>query len=117
MNEYYHFGSVYDARSASRLLLEVIEIPKDGPDREALSKDPYEMFRVSLSRRERLPEDLHQAMIMWSFHPHLQAPAKMYVEWIDFLEEKETPAQKSGKRNIQNMYRLASGFFRSFWDV
>lgn len=72
-----------------------MEIPSDEKEREELSKDPYQMLQVALSRREKLPDDLHQAMMVWSFHPQLSYTAKMYVEWLDFLNSCPQPTTKS----------------------
>lgn len=62
-----------------------IPIP-DGTEREMLAQDPYRMCRIAFSRKERLPEDLHRAMIMWSFHPDHSYCVKLYIEFLDFLD-------------------------------
>lgn len=61
----------------------------DGTEREMLAQDPYRMCRIAFLRKERLPEDLHRAMIMWSFHPDYSYCVKLYIEFLDFLDSME----------------------------
>lgn len=59
----------------------------EGPERENLSRLPHMMLSISLSRRERLPEDLHQSMVMWSFHPDFHDCTRMYFQWVSIVEQ------------------------------
>jgi hypothetical protein len=61
----------------------------EGEEREKLSKNPAMMLSISMSRRERLPDDLHTAMVMWSFHPDKQKICKFYFDWVAACEHKD----------------------------
>lgn len=65
-----------------------LPIPEGEPEREKLSKDPRMMLSISMSRRERLPDDLHQSMVMWSFHPEFQLICKLYFQWASLCENE-----------------------------
>lgn len=72
----------------------------EGPERENLSRLPHMMLSISLSRRERLPEDLHQSMVMWSFHPDFHDCTRMYFQWVSIVEQtnKKTFLQEVAKK-------------------
>lgn len=80
-----------------------LPVPEEESERDALAKDPRRMLSISMSRRERLPDDLHQAMVMWSFHPEYHLICKLYFEWASFcdgLEEKKFSLFDSVKRRL-----------------
>lgn len=79
-----------------------LPIPDEGTEeREELSKNPRDMLSISMSRRERLPDDLHRAMILWSFHPDFHLLTKFYFDWVAAVEHKE-----------ENLFaKIKKGFF------
>lgn len=90
-----------------------LAIPK-GSDREELARDPRRMLSISMSRRERLPDDLHQAMVMWSFHPDFHTICRFYFDWVSVCEHG--PAERfslfdSIKRRLS--WRMS---FRRLWS-
>lgn len=66
----------------------------EGAEREELAKDPARMLSISMSRRERLPDELHTAMVMWSFHPEKKSICKFYFDWVEACEHKEKTGSK-----------------------
>lgn len=82
------------------------KIPDGRDEREKLSKDPESMLNLSISRNERLPEDLHTAMVMWSFHPEKKQICKFYLDWIETCEDKD---------DTSGMFRRVFEFKRSLF--
>lgn len=97
----------------------LIPIP-DGTDREMLAQDPHRMCMIAFSRKERLPEDLHQAMIMWSFHPDFSYCAKIYIEFLDFLDSmkpKNSSFSLFGFLGIGNRLKSDSRSLATFCEI
>jgi hypothetical protein len=67
----------------------------EGLEREKLAQDPYRMCQTAFSRKEKLPDDLHQAMIMWSFHPEFSFCTKYYLEFLEFLDSISDEGKKT----------------------
>jgi len=47
---------------------------------------PVRMYMHSLSTQERLPDELHEAMLFWSFDPRASDTVVSYLNWVDSLE-------------------------------
>lgn len=51
-----------------------------------LIQSPERMYMYSLSTHEKLPEDLHEAMLLWSFDSKQSFFVKSYLEWVEMIE-------------------------------
>jgi hypothetical protein len=65
-------------------------------ERELL-KSAMDMYLYSLSIKEKLPEDLHKAMLLWSFDPKSNEYVKLYLEWVDTCEKRKLSREKFEK--------------------
>lgn len=57
--------------------------------KEKWTQSAEKMYMLSLSTRERLPEELHNAMILWSFDLKSKPYVQMYLDWTKHCEEME----------------------------
>lgn len=83
----------------------------EGAEREELAKDPARMLSISMSRRERLPDELHTAMVMWSFHPEKKQICKFYIDWIAACEYRD----KNGLTFFETLKEKMSWMMSSAW--
>jgi hypothetical protein len=51
-----------------------------------LMESPERMYSHSLSTCEKLPDELHEAMLVWSFDSKKSEVVRMYLEWVDRME-------------------------------
>ncbi len=51
-----------------------------------LIESPERMYSHSLSTCEKLPDELHEAMLVWSFDSKKSEVVRMYLEWVDRVE-------------------------------
>jgi len=56
---------------------------------EKMMSDPMAMYLHSLRTFARLPDRLHEAMLLFSFDPSYSSYVKMYMEWVCACEERE----------------------------
>lgn len=70
--------------------------------KEQLMSSAIEMYFYSLSIHDKLPEDLHQAMLLWSFHPEQKNYVKEYLTWVETCEKRKIQKIKFQK----TMYRM-----------
>jgi hypothetical protein len=69
---------------------------------EQLMASPMDMYMYALAIRDRLPENLHQAMIMWSFDPKQNEYVQMYLEWAKSCEERKTAKKRWERKFARN---------------
>lgn len=69
---------------------------------EQLMASPVDMYLYSLAIRERLPEKLHQAMLMWSFDPNQNEHVQRYLEWVESCEERKVAKERWEKKFARN---------------
>lgn len=72
----------------------------EGPERDRILQDPHRMCLMAFEYGSKLPPDLHQAMIMWSFHPEFSYCAKYYLEFVDFLDSLKRERVSFWRRGI-----------------
>lgn len=59
---------------------------------------PEKMYLRSLATNEKLPERLHEAMIVWSFDSSSSFYCKLYLDWVSHLEKMQSYREKMNKR-------------------
>lgn len=64
---------------------------------ENVKKDPEKMYILALKTRKELPEELHQAMMLWSFDSNCTY-VKMYLDWIKHCQEIDLIRDKYNKK-------------------
>lgn len=69
---------------------------------EQLMASPMDMYLYALALRDRLPEHLHQAMIMWSFDPKQNLHVQAYLEWAKSCEERKIAKERWDKKFARN---------------
>jgi len=69
---------------------------------EQLMASPVDMYLYALALRDRLPEHLHQAMIMWSFDPQQNQHVQAYLEWAKSCEERKIAKERWDKKFARN---------------
>lgn len=69
---------------------------------EQLMASPVDMYLYSLSLRGKLPENLHQAMLMWSFDPKQNEHVQEYLKWIALCDERRTFRERMNKSFERN---------------
>lgn len=65
-------------------------------------KSPEKMYTLSLRTQKRLPDRLHEAMVMWSFDPAQSAYVKMYIDWVDHCEEMNAARERLERQQINH---------------
>lgn len=65
-----------------------------------LTSSPRDMYLYSLETKEKLPEHLHEAMMLWSFHPdpEIKEYVKMYLDWTERCEVRRKYKEKFERR-------------------
>ncbi len=66
--------------------------------REELISSPEKMYSLSMSTRSRLPEDLHNAMLLWSFDPNYAYYVQMYLDWSSHCDRMKECRERFDKR-------------------
>ena len=66
--------------------------------KEKLLNSPIDMYLYSLSTKQRLPDELHEAMLLWSFDIELNEYVKSYLSWIKTCEERKLSREKFEKQ-------------------
>lgn len=80
-------------------------------EKNKIRSDPAAMYMYSLRCMERLPNDLHEAMLLAAFDPAHSSMVKHYLEWAISCDERAIRADKARKqeefhrRSIKVMYR------------
>lgn len=67
---------------------------------EKIKKSAEDLYIHSLIIHGRLPEDLHNAMMLWSFHPTESTYVKEYLIWADLCEKRQK-SRDSFEKKIQ----------------
>lgn len=65
---------------------------------DQLMNSAMEMYLYSLSIHDKLPEKLHEAMLLWSFHPEQKNYVKDYLIWVETCEKRKIQKIKFDKR-------------------
>lgn len=63
-------------------------IPLSESDEEAMMSNPQSMYLYSLRTHKRLPGRLHDAMLLFSFHPEFRDEVRHYLDWVVACEER-----------------------------
>lgn len=75
--------------------------PVGDPRREQLMRNPEAMWNASLSARTRLPDDLHEAMMLWSFDPKQSHWVQYYADWVDHCD-----SMRALRENFERQRRI-----------
>lgn len=72
--------------------------------------DPFEMYLLSIRTRRRLPDQLHGAMLLWSYDERYGGIVKDYLEWAEHCRERDRMENSLRKRirDIERNERLLS---------
>jgi hypothetical protein len=88
---------------------------------EQLMASPVDMYLYSLAIRDRLPENLHQAMLMWSFDPKQNEHVQAYLTWATSCKERKVAKERWEKKFARNerimkvlMIALGASLFAMF---
>jgi hypothetical protein len=78
-------------------------------DEDKMKSSPSDLYLHSLRIQQRLPQELHDAMMLWSFHPDGKEHARMYLEWVEHCELREESRIRFERRmkNIERFHSLA----------
>lgn len=71
-------------------------------DKEKIKGDPVAMYIHSIRTSSRLPEDLHESMILHAFDPAHSESVRGYLEWARSCEERD--ARDAEYRRRQSMF-------------
>lgn len=74
-------------------------------DMETMKGDPMAMYLHSLRTFSRLPEKLHEAMILHAFDPDYSKSVRDYLEWVRSCEERD--ARNADHRRREAMFDRA----------
>jgi hypothetical protein len=72
-----------------------------------VKSSPSDLYLHSLRIKQKLPQELHDAMMLWSFHPDGKEHARMYLEWVEHCELREESRIRFEKR-MKNLDRTHS---------
>lgn len=64
-------------------------------ERKSIKSDPAAMYMYSLRCMERLPDDLHEAMLLAAFDPTHSWMVKHYLEWAIACDERAIRTEKA----------------------
>lgn len=76
-------------------------------DEDEIKSSPSDLYLYSLRIKQRLPQELHDAMMLWSFHPDGKEYARMYLEWVEHCELREESRVRF-ERRMKNIDRAHS---------
>jgi hypothetical protein len=68
--------------------------------KEQLISSPADMYLYSLALKDRLPDELHNAMLVWSFDPEEKAHVQAYLSWVASCDERKR-ARKDWERKME----------------
>jgi hypothetical protein len=69
---------------------------------EQFMASPRDMYLYALALRGKLPDHLHQSMMMWSFVPKQNQYAQMYLEWVTSCEERKLAKERWERKFARN---------------
>ena len=61
---------------------------------ENIKTSPEEMYLLSLKIHQKLPEELHDAMILWSFNVDKKHIVQDYLFWVHHTEQRKNYREK-----------------------
>lgn len=80
------------------------DIPPCPPE---LISSPEKMYMYALRSRRRLPEELHNAMMMWAYDPACKTYVVMYLDWIKHCEKMDGYKARMRRRELMGDKALA----------
>lgn len=63
-----------------------------------MKHSPEEMYRHSIRMGRKLPDELHEAMLLWSFDPMHEDTVREYLEWVKTCEARKKYRSRMDKR-------------------
>lgn len=76
-----------------------------GVNEDDFISSPEKMYMLSLRTHNRLPDRLHEAMVMWSFDPAQSDYVKMYLDWARHCDEMRASRERF-ERVMRNHDRI-----------
>lgn len=69
---------------------------------------PQELYSISLRIGRKLPDQLHNHMLLWSFDDEHIHVVKDYLEWVEHCERRDEATERTRKRieSIEKMDRI-----------
>jgi len=67
--------------------------------------DPEELYLFSLRTGRKLPEELHNHMLLWSFDERGSRVAKDYMEWIEHCRLRDETVERT-RRRLRDIERI-----------
>ena len=90
-------------------------------DPRDIESSPMKLYFYSRRTAKKLPQNLHEAMLLWSFDEEGKPYAKAYLNWIDECERRVDAKVRFERKCLLMtiICWLASGlsFFSFFWRV
>jgi hypothetical protein len=75
---------------------------------------PEKMYTYALRSRKRLPDEFHNAMMMWAYDPNYKQYVVMYLEWVKHCEDMEGCRARMRRREMVGDKVLFSSTAMSF---
>lgn len=75
-------------------------VPLSDSDVEKMISDPQAMYYHALRTHKRLPERLHEAMLLFSFHPEFREEVRQYLNWVVVCEERDARMESYKKSEL-----------------
>ena len=82
---------------------------------EGMKGDPVAMYLHSLRTFSRLPEDMHESMLLHSFNSATHGTVRDYLDWVRTCEEREEK-MASFRRREKIIDRLVVGSMIIAWS-
>ena len=107
MQEYDFYSWCHELNADGRFRLSypervalALETEMDQPeiDPDDIHRSSERLYLFSLSTKRRLPEELHNAMLLWSYSEEGRFYSKAYVEWADQCDKWAEMREKHRKR-------------------
>jgi hypothetical protein len=64
-------------------------LPLSEEDMDKMESEPQSMYMYSLRTHKRLPDRLHEAMLLHSFSAEHRLDVQMYLQWVSACEERD----------------------------
>lgn len=86
-------------------------LPLSESEMDEMVSDPQAMYLHSLRTHKRLPDRLHEAMLLFSFHPNFRREVQLYLLWVADCEEREVHMKAFRRSEILRDFVLAASMF------
>jgi hypothetical protein len=77
-----------------------LNLPLGREEVEQMKLDPVAMYLHSLRTFSRLPEELHESMLVHSLDPAKSENVRSYLEWVSACEERDERMASARRREV-----------------